>query len=119
MGNLGLVDANCYIWSEVLLSSTGNCVQSLGLEHDGIWYEKKKNVRICMTGSLCCTTEIEGTLSISYTLIKTKEVLLTLHSLAMIPLPFLFQFSQHYKAVHFSGLKRRNHFGEKSQGLCR
>lgn len=80
---------------------------------------KKKNVHICMTGSLCCTTEIEGTLSISYTLIKTKEVLLALHSLAMIPLPFLFQFSQHYKAVHFSGLKRRNHFGEKSQGLCR
>ena len=22
---------------------------------------KKKNVRICMTGSLCCTAEIEGT----------------------------------------------------------
>ena len=27
---------------------------------------KKKNVHKCMTGSLCCTAEIEGTPSINY-----------------------------------------------------
>ena len=47
--------------SEVLLYGTENCVQSLGIEHDGGRYEKK-NVHICMTGSLCCTIEIEATL---------------------------------------------------------
>ena len=44
----------------VPLHSTRNYVQSLGLEHDGRQYKKKKNVHT--TGSLCCTTEIEGTL---------------------------------------------------------
>ena len=41
----------------VLLYSTENYVQSLGIEHDGRYYEKK-NVYIGMTGSLCCTAEI-------------------------------------------------------------
>ena len=40
--------------NEVLLHSTGNYIQSLGIDHDGRLYEKK-NVHICMTGSLCCT----------------------------------------------------------------
>ena len=45
------------ISNEVLLSSTGNYIQSLGIEHDGR-YIRKKNVYICMTGSLCGTAEI-------------------------------------------------------------
>ena len=32
---------------------TGNSIQSLVIEHDGRWYEKK-NLCICMTGSLSC-----------------------------------------------------------------
>jgi len=34
---------------------------------------KKKNVYICVAGSLCCTSEIEGTLYFNYTLIKTAK----------------------------------------------
>ena len=50
-----------WVRSEVLLYSTENHIQSLGVEHDGRWYEKK-NVFICMTESLCCTAEIDVTL---------------------------------------------------------
>ena len=46
--------------NRVLLYSTGNYIQSLGRDHDGRYY-KKKNVCICMTGSLCCTAEIGTT----------------------------------------------------------
>ena len=45
--------------NEVLLYSTGNNTQFLGIEHDGKEY-KKENVYICMTGPLCCT-EKNGT----------------------------------------------------------
>ena len=48
-----------WISHEVLPYSTGNYIQSLGIEHDGGQY-KKGNV--CMTGSLCCTAETERTL---------------------------------------------------------
>ena len=51
-----------WISNEVLLHSTGNCIQSLGLEHD---YEKKTVcvcVYISMPGSLCCTAEFGTTL---------------------------------------------------------
>jgi len=65
---LGVWDANrCkllnleWISHEVLLHSTGNNIQSLGLEHDGRLYEKK-NVYKHMTGSLCYTAEIGTTL---------------------------------------------------------
>ena len=37
-----------WVSNEVLLYSTGNYVQSLGVEYDGRYYEKK-NVYICMT----------------------------------------------------------------------
>ena len=50
-----------WISNEVLLYSTGSYIQSLGTEHDGRQYEKK-NVYICMTGSLCCTAEMVRTL---------------------------------------------------------
>ena len=50
--NLGCIN------KDVLLYSTGNCIQSLRIEHDGRKYEKK-NVYICMTGSLCYTAEID------------------------------------------------------------
>ena len=50
-----------WISNEVLLYSIGNYVQSLGKQHDGRQYEKK-NVYICMTGSLCCTAKIDITL---------------------------------------------------------
>ena len=49
-----------WIGNEVLLYSTGNYIQSLGIEHDGREYEKN-NVYISMSGSLCYTAEI-GTL---------------------------------------------------------
>ena len=36
-----------WIGNEVLLYSTGNYIQSLGMEHDGMQYErKKKNIYI-------------------------------------------------------------------------
>ena len=50
-----------HISNGVLLYSTGNYIQSLGVEHNGRWYEKK-NVFICITESLCCTAEIDVTL---------------------------------------------------------
>ena len=44
-GSLGLVDAICcileWISNEVLLYSTGHYSQSLGVENDGRWHEKK------------------------------------------------------------------------------
>ena len=46
---------------EVLLYSTGNSIQSLEVEDDGLQYEKK-NVYICMTGLLCYTAKIGTTL---------------------------------------------------------
>ena len=55
-GSLGLVDANFtfeWISNEVLLYSTRNNMQSIGIEHDGRQY-KKGNGHICMTGSLYC-----------------------------------------------------------------
>ena len=50
-----------WISHEVLLYSTGNSIQSLGLDHDGRESEEK-NVYICMTGSVCCTAEIDPAL---------------------------------------------------------
>ena len=49
---------------EVLLCSTGNSSQSLGIEQDGRQREKK-TVYVCMTGSLGCAAEIGTTLSIN------------------------------------------------------
>ena len=50
-----------WINNGVLLYNTGNYAQSLRVECDGREYEKK-SVYICMTGSLCCTAEIDTTL---------------------------------------------------------
>ena len=50
-----------WISNAVVLYSTGNHIQSFVMEHDGGQYEKK-NVYVCMTGSLCCTPEIDRTL---------------------------------------------------------
>ena len=44
-----------WISSEVLLNSIENYIQSLVMEHDGRYYEKKESIYICITGSLCCT----------------------------------------------------------------
>ena len=63
-GNLGLIDTNHLEWisNEIPLYSTGNCIQSLAMKHDGGQCEKK-NVCIYMhmyvrvTGSLCCIAE--------------------------------------------------------------
>ena len=44
-----------HLMDKVLLYSTGNYIQSLWIEHDGRWYEKKEY--ICMTGLLCCRAE--------------------------------------------------------------
>ena len=51
-----------WVSNEVLLYLTGNCVQSLGLEHNGRQYERKKKKNVYLAGSLCCIAEIEGTL---------------------------------------------------------
>ena len=55
-----------WISNETLLYSTENCIQTLVIERDGRWYEKK-NVYIYMTGSLRCTAEIDRTLQINHT----------------------------------------------------
>ena len=49
--------------NEVLLSSTGNYVQSLVMEHGK---NMRKSVYRCMTGSLCCRVEIEQCKSTIY-----------------------------------------------------
>ena len=54
-----------WISHKVLPCNTGNSIQSLGRDHDGRKYEKK-NVYICMTGSLCWTAGIGTTLEINY-----------------------------------------------------
>ena len=54
-GSLGLVDANCNIWN------------------GGQWDPTAQDRELCVNGSLCCTTEIEETLKINYTLIKKKK----------------------------------------------
>ena len=46
-----------WISNEVLLYSTGNYIQSLGTEHDGR-HCKKKNVYVCMAGSLGCQQKL-------------------------------------------------------------
>ena len=61
-----------WISNKILQYSTGNYVQSLGVDHDGRQYEKK-NVHICMTGSLCYTVGTGTTLKINYTLVKLKK----------------------------------------------
>ena len=50
-----------WISIEVLLYGMGNCVQSLGMHHDGRSYEKS-NTCLGMNGSLCYTAEIDTTL---------------------------------------------------------
>ena len=50
-----------WISHRVLLKSTRNYIQALGLEENGKWYEKK-TLYICMSGLHCCTAEYEGTL---------------------------------------------------------
>ena len=49
-----------WISNKVLLYSTGNYSQYPALNHNGKEY--KKNVNMCITESLCCTTEINTTL---------------------------------------------------------
>ena len=48
-----------WLRNEVLLYSTGNYIQSLVIEHDRGYYEKKIGH---ISGSLCCTAEIDRTL---------------------------------------------------------
>ena len=50
-----------WISNEVLLNSTGNYIQSLRIDHDGRYYEKK-NVYVCTTGSLSRIAEMDATL---------------------------------------------------------
>ena len=50
-----------WINNEVLLYSTGNYIQSLGIDNDGRWY-KENNVYMCMTKSLSYAIEIGTTL---------------------------------------------------------
>ena len=50
-----------WIDNEVLLYSTGNYIQSSGIDRNGK-ERKKKNVCIYITKSLCCTREFSTTL---------------------------------------------------------
>ena len=70
----------CQLWhlewlsNEVLLYSTGNSIQPLGIEQDGREYEKKDVYIYGITGSLCCAAEVSTTLRINYTLIKYIKI---------------------------------------------
>ena len=57
-----------WIDNKVLLYSTGNYIQSPGINHNRKEY--KKNVYICITESLYCTAEISTTRSINSTSIR-------------------------------------------------
>ena len=52
----------CKLWhlewisNEVLLYSTGSYIYSLVMEHDN---GRKKDVYLCVTGSLCCTAKFD------------------------------------------------------------
>ena len=59
VGRCKLLHLVCKI-NEVLLYRTGKYIQSLGIEHDGRQCEKK-NIYVCMTGSICCKAEINTT----------------------------------------------------------
>lgn len=56
---------------KLLQYSTGNYIQSPGIDHDGKEY--KKNVYICITDSLCWIADTGTTLYINNTLIKKKK----------------------------------------------
>ena len=61
-----------WINNKVLLYSTGNYIQSPGINHNGKEY-LKKNVCMCITESLCCSAEIATALYINSTSIKKKN----------------------------------------------
>ena len=64
-----------WISNEVLLYSTGNYIQSLGIENmmeDGMRKRMYTHTHIYMSGSLCYMAEIETVLKINNTLIKNK-----------------------------------------------
>ena len=46
--------------NKVLLYNTGNYVQYLRINYNGKEYEKRMDICICITESLCCTLEINN-----------------------------------------------------------
>ena len=66
-----------WISNEVLLYSTGNYIQSLEKEHDGI-YEREMYTHVCVCVCVCvwlghfavCTAETGTTLQLNYTFIN-------------------------------------------------
>ena len=60
-----------WINKKVLLYSTGNDIQYPVRNHNGKEYDKEY---LCITESLCCIAEIHTTLSINYTSIKKKKL---------------------------------------------
>lgn len=73
----GLVDANCSIWSgctEFLLCiarGTLSCLLGQTMMEDNM--RKRMHRYVCMTGSLCCTAEIDIALQLNYTLKKKVD----------------------------------------------
>lgn len=61
IGSLVLAYANVYIGriNKVLLYSTEKCMQCTVINHNG--KNKKKNMYICITESLCCAAAINTT----------------------------------------------------------
>ena len=57
MGSLGLVRCKLlhleWLGNEVLLYSTGNYIQSLGIDHDGKLFKKKECVYVCVWLHTC------------------------------------------------------------------
>ena len=45
-------------------------MQTVMFGMDGQWGPTVQHRQLCVTGSLCCATEVEETLQINYTLIK-------------------------------------------------
>ena len=76
IGSLGIADANSYTQNEKFLQyNTGNYLQYPVTNHNGKEYEKEyththTHTHIYITESPCCTTEINTTLQINYTLRK-------------------------------------------------
>ena len=67
--SLELVDANCYFRMDKQQSPTILHRELYPVSWDRPWWKtvwEKECIYICMTGSLCCTAEIDTILSINY-----------------------------------------------------
>ena len=62
MGSLWLVDADCYIWNGWVMGSCCTAQETVPVSSKNLMENGGKNGCIWVAGSLCWTTETEGTL---------------------------------------------------------